>query len=69
MTAGDPAARHQRAVANTLAWADEAAQSGRYSDALSWLSTVESIGEVLPDEYLAKRSAWVSLRSEPESTA
>lgn len=50
--------RHQAAVANTLGWADDAAGRDDYHDALAWLRTLEAIGEVLPDHYLAKKEAW-----------
>jgi len=50
--------RHQAAVANTLGWADEAAGRDDYHDALAWLRTLEAIGEILPEQYLAKREAW-----------
>lgn len=51
-------ARHERAVANTLSWADRAAANGEYAEALAWLDTLEAIGAKLPDLYLAKRPVW-----------
>jgi hypothetical protein len=50
--------RHDRAVENTLEQADEAAASGDYQDALSWLGLIETIGDELPHSYIAKRQAW-----------
>jgi hypothetical protein len=52
------AARHDRAVAQTLDWADKAAARGQHSDALAWLRTVEAIGDHLPDDYQQKRGHW-----------
>lgn len=49
---------HWRAVANSLALADEAAATGDYINALSWLHMLDAIGEELPASYLAKRRAW-----------
>ena len=54
------AERHRVAVANTLGWAQEAAERGDYADALEWLRTVEAIGEQLPPGYLTQRRAWRS---------
>ena len=59
-TAVDGAERHRVAVANTLGWAQEAAQRGDYADALEWLRTVEAIGEQLPPGYQTQRQAWRS---------
>ena len=50
--------KHAVAVASTLRYAVDAAASGDYVDALAWLATVESIGDVLPQEYETKRAAW-----------
>jgi hypothetical protein len=51
-------ARHERAVARTLEFAEEAASRGHLSDALAWLETLEAIGRRLPDEYVSKRLEW-----------
>jgi GAF domain-containing protein len=51
-------AKHERAVANTLSWADHAAAYGEYAQALAWLNTLEAIGAELPEAYVAKRPAW-----------
>jgi hypothetical protein len=56
-------ARHERAVAQTLKWADEAVARGRHADALAWLRTVEAIGDQLPDEYELKRGDWQRSRN------
>jgi hypothetical protein len=50
--------RHERAVANTLSWADHAAAYGEYAEALAWLETLEAIGAQLPEVYAAKRLVW-----------
>ena len=44
---GDGSARHARAVAQTLGWADEAAARGDHAGALEWLRTLEVIGHEL----------------------
>ncbi len=49
---------HRSAVANTLRFADDAAATGDYHDALAWLATLEAIGELMPAEYRAKQRAW-----------
>ena len=54
----DSAARHTRAVTQTLGWADEAAARGDYGGALAWLRTLEMIGDELSDAYQAKRQSW-----------
>jgi len=51
--------RHERAVANTLSWADHAAAYGEYAQALAWLDTLDAIGAELPESYAAKRPVWV----------
>ena len=60
----DSAATHERAVAQTLGWADEAAARGDHADALSWLKVLDAIGEQLSHEYQSKRESWrLSLRT------
>src|SRR6188472_2407093 len=39
--------RHERAVANTLCWAQEAAAHEAFSDALEWLNVVELVDGAL----------------------
>jgi len=51
-------ARHVRAVARTLEWADQAAERGQHATALEWLQTVEAIGDELSSEYQSKRNRW-----------
>jgi hypothetical protein len=51
-------ARHDRAVARTLEWADQAAERGQHATALEWLQTVEAIGDELSGEYQSKRNRW-----------
>lgn len=50
--------RHERAVANTLSWSDQAAAKGEYAEALAWLRTLDAIGARLPEAYAAKRFLW-----------
>jgi GAF domain len=50
--------KHERAVANTLSWADQAAAYGEYAEALAWLATLDAIGAQLPEVYAAKRPVW-----------
>jgi hypothetical protein len=54
------AARHERAVENTLREADQAAACGDYEGALSWLGLVEAIGDDLPHTYKLKRATWTA---------
>lgn len=54
----DSSARHARAVARTLGWADEAAVRGDHADALAWLRTLDAIGHELSAAYEAKRRSW-----------
>ena len=49
------AAKHERAVAQTLEWADEAAVRGRRADALAWPQTVEPVSHQLSGVYERKR--------------
>jgi hypothetical protein len=51
-------ARHERAVARTLEFAEEAASRGDFSEALAWLETLDAIGRRLPSEYASKRLEW-----------
>jgi hypothetical protein len=52
--------RHQAAVANTLQWADEAAERGDHGNAVAWLDTLEAIGDELPEVYAIRRASWSS---------
>ena len=60
------AARHERAVAQTLEWADEAAARGDHANALAWLKTVEAVGDQLTPDYKSRRAQWrTALRDHP----
>jgi hypothetical protein len=50
--------RHCAAVARTLQWADESAEHGDHLDAIAWLSTLEAIGDKLPEVYEIRRDSW-----------
>jgi hypothetical protein len=50
--------RHQAAVNNSLASAQDAADRGDYADALEWIRTLEAIGEQISPGYEAKRRVW-----------
>lgn len=51
--------RHLEAVAQTLRWADEAAERGDHFGAVAWLDVLEVIGEELPKLYESRRQTWV----------
>ena len=55
--------KHAAIIARTMRWADEAAARCDYLEALRWIETVRSVGETLPEEYEAKRRAWLRLAS------
>ena len=55
--------KHAAIIARTLRWADEAAARCDYLEALRWIETVRSVGETLPEDYEAKRRAWLRLAS------
>jgi len=50
--------KHERAVARTLEFAEEAASRSDFSEALAWLETLDAIGRRLPSEYVSKRLEW-----------
>jgi hypothetical protein len=56
--------RHLAAVARSFGWAEKAAASGDYADALGWVGVVEAIGDLIPIEYQTKRQAWLSALAE-----
>jgi hypothetical protein len=53
------AERHQRAVANTLGLAREAAVSGHFAAALEWLAVVEIVDGALPTGWELTRALWL----------
>ena len=50
--------RHERAVANTLCWAQEAAAHEAFSDALEWLDVVELVDGALTPRWERTQAAW-----------
>lgn len=55
---GSDQERHLAAVARSLQWAEESAAHGDYADALSWIQTVEAIGDELTQRHRALRLEW-----------
>ena len=53
------AGRHERAVAQTLGFAQEAARVGDFTDAIEWLKVVEVVDGVLPAGWEATRDSWL----------
>jgi len=62
-------AKHRQAVANTLRWADEAAQRGDPADALMWIEVLRAIGDRLPAAYERKCTRWKLALSQAHATA
>jgi len=62
-------ARHRQAVANTLRWADEAAERGDPADALMWVGVIRAIGDELPAAYERKCTQWKLALSQAQATA
>ncbi len=50
--------RHERAVANTLGWAQEAAAHEAFSDALKWLHLVELVDGALTADWERTQATW-----------
>ena len=50
--------RHDRAVANTLCWAQEAAAHDAFSDALEWLHVVELVDGALTPGWERTQASW-----------
>ena len=50
--------RHERAVANTLCWAQEAAAHEAFSDALEWLHVVELVDGALTPGWERTQASW-----------
>ena len=57
------AERHQRAVAQSLRFAQEAADRGALGEALEWLGVVELVDQRLPAEWERARAGWQAKRS------
>ena len=60
---------HAAAIARSLRWADEAAERADWTDALGWVDAVEACGDELPDEFSAKRDAWLLALNEQRSSS
>ncbi len=58
------AARHERAVAQTLRWAQEAAASQSFDDALEWLQTVAVVDGPLSPGWQRTQASWRLLAAE-----
>jgi hypothetical protein len=50
--------RHERAVAQTLRWAQEAADRDAFGDALDWLDVVEVVEGDLAPGWKRTQSSW-----------
>ena len=50
--------RHERAVANTLCWAQEAAADEAFSDALEWLRVIELVDGALTPGWERTQASW-----------
>ena len=50
--------RHERAVANTLCWAQEAAADETFSDALEWLHVIELVDGALTPDLTRTQESW-----------
>jgi hypothetical protein len=50
--------RHERAVANTLCWAQEAAADEAFGDALEWLHVVELVDGALTPDWERTQASW-----------
>jgi hypothetical protein len=50
--------RHERAVANTLCWAREAAAHEAFNDALEWLHVVELVDGALTPGWEQTQASW-----------
>ena len=57
-TADSRAARHERAVAQTLRWAQEAAAGQSFDDALEWLQTVAVVDGPLSPGWQRTQASW-----------
>jgi hypothetical protein len=50
--------RHQRAVAQSFRFAQEAADRGALGEALEWLTVVDYVDDGLPAEWERARACW-----------
>jgi hypothetical protein len=69
MTADSRAQRHERAVAQTLRWAQEAAVSQSFDDALEWLQTVAIVDGPLSPDWQRMQASWRLLAAEQRASA
>jgi queuine/archaeosine tRNA-ribosyltransferase len=58
MTPHSREARHKRAVAQTLRWAQEAASREAFSDALAWLNVVKVVDGALTPDWQRTQTSW-----------
>ena len=52
--------QHERAVAQSLSWAAEAAERNDFADALAWLAVVEAVDGELAPEWQRAQASWAS---------
>ena len=60
------AERHERALANTLGFAREAAAKGDFAGALEWLGVVEIVDGALPAGWEQTRALWLRAQTSGE---
>ena len=63
------ARRHERAVAQTLRWAQEAAVNQSFDDALEWLQTVTIVDGPLSPDWERTRASWRRLAAQQRECA
>jgi hypothetical protein len=68
-TTDSRAERHERAVAQTLRWAQEAAVSQCFDDALDWLQTVAVVDGPLSPGWQRTQASWRLLAAEQRVAA
>ena len=51
--------RHEQAVAQSLRWAEDAAATQDFKQALGWLAVVETVDGALPPEWEQARTSWL----------
>ena len=66
MTPRSPQERHERAVANTLCWAQEAAGYKAFRDALEWLHVVELVDGALTPDWERTQASWRLLAAQQQ---